>query len=241
MYNPTWEKYVLTQQSVQNQTNKNYEWIVVDDGSDDPNYFSTVQLFNNYGPSVARNVGFQISKGDIITYLDIGDELYKGRIEHIIEIFTKFPKTQLLFDSYSINSGEITNQIVDHMGIMNYYKLSPDNYLNVIQSQNISIPLGVSHRRKPFVEVGGFQRGIVCGEDGILWRRMVDKLDPSAVVFSNHLAGVYYISETGQSRTQRRFEEGGFAFDAGNEFGSNGQYLDKDWFETYNSKELFDV
>ena len=194
----------------------------------------------NYGPSVARNVGFQVADGDIITYLDLGDELSEGRIAHIVEMFTKYPKTKLLFDSYIIqypNKKEVT---FDHFVIADRLGIDFESYKNLSKLQNISIPMGVAHMRKPFVEVGGFQRGIVCGEDGILWRRMIEKLDGEEIMFTNASSGTYYISETGQSRTQRRFEQGGFAFDAKNPLGSNGQYLDKNWFETYSSKGLYE-
>jgi glycosyltransferase involved in cell wall biosynthesis len=238
-----------TANSVLNQTSKDFEWIIVMDGMC-PGILrrpvgnaKIVSLASNYGPSVARNVGFQISSGDIITYLDSDDELESNRVEHINEIFSKF-KVDLCFSGYKITSGE-------RFGFVNHFMFVGTQeehyqgqytdfsaYSKVLQKQNISIPMGVAHTRRPFVEAGGFQRGIVCGEDGILWRRMVDELDSDRIIFDDSVAGTYYINQGGQSRTQRRFSEGGFAFDGSRN--DNGRYLDESWFKTYNSVHLFD-
>jgi glycosyltransferase involved in cell wall biosynthesis len=85
------EKYIKsTVDSVLAQTYKNYEIIVVDDGSKD----STKQILNQYGDKIryiyqvnagvhtARNVGIKASKGDWIAFLDddniwLADKLQK--------------------------------------------------------------------------------------------------------------------------------------------------------------------
>ncbi|WP_207422792.1 glycosyltransferase family 2 protein [Desertivirga brevis] len=80
-----------TIQSSINQTWQNKEIIVVDDGSTD-NTLSTARKYEskgvtvitqlNKGASAARNLGFKISKGDYIQYLDGDDLLSLGKIEH---------------------------------------------------------------------------------------------------------------------------------------------------------------
>lgn len=240
VYNATDEMFEKSYESVIGQTslNKNFEWIIVDDGSN-PDIYSRIRditLDQNYGAAVARNIGFQISSGDIITYLDMGDELASDRVENLIKTFDE-NKCELLFSGYEIV--EVNGQ---HYNFNPFSwignTMSAYDYLRLLQKQNISIPLGTAHTRKPFVECGGFQRGIVCGEDGILWRRMVDKLLSTHVLISDDMAGTYYVNPDGQSRTQRRPDMGGFAFD-GN-LHDNGKYLDKDWFETYSSEGYYD-
>lgn len=241
IYNMTDIQYEISAESLNNQTSKDFEWIIVDDGSTEKNYVGTladITLNRNYGPSVARNIGFQISSGDIITYLDMGDELNPERVENIINLFEK-NKCQLLFSAYRIVFPSNHYQTFDHLNHIGT-EVFPTafDYIQLLKKQNLAIPLGVAHTRKPFVECGGFQRGIVCGEDGILWRRMVEKLQLNQILFSDDIAGTYFISENGQSRTQRRFEMGGFAFDGSRK--DNGKYLDENWYATYSSKGLYD-
>ncbi len=248
IHEPTNENLGITIKSLSEQTDKNFEWVIVFDGATDiPENYEEIKnasfpikwaiLGENYGPSVARNVGFNLSTGDIISYVDIGDELFPDRIERLHLIHDDY-NIDLAFSNYIIREGNV-DVIFNHNDLMRYFKVKEGTYLSVgLNHGNISIPLGVSHTRRPFVLAGGFQPGIVCGEDGILWRRMLPYIQEFA--FSYYNAGRYYVNLTGQSRTQRRFDMGGFAFDAGNPEGSHGQYLDEDWFETFNSKELYD-
>ena len=239
-YFPTWEEYINTKESIDRQTNKNFEWIIVSDGdmgffkNHEYDYDSDILLKENYGPSVARNLAFQISTGDIITYVDMGDILNEDRIDSIIKMFTKYD-IELLFSSYGIGYPDGNGHIFNHFDFIGN-TLSAFDYIKLLEKQNISTPLGVAHTRKPFVEVGGFQRGIVCGEDGVLWRRMWQHINPHKILFSDQLAGTYFIKEDSQARTQRRFSMGGFAIGPD----KNGSELDNNWFKNYNSKDLFD-
>lgn len=241
VYNATEEQYQRTTDSLNYQipSNNTWEWVVVDDGSDPQfKYWADVRLSRNYGVSVARNIGFQISSGDIITYLDMGDELAPNRIENLIKLF-EGNKFDLVFSAYEIiQDGQPFR--FDHFNFIGRHPNFPTafEYLELLQHQNISIPLGVAHTRYPFVLEGGFQRGIVCGEDGILWRRMIADIPRDRILFSDDVAGSYYVSSNGQSRTQRRPEMGGFAFDGNRK--DNGKYLDDQWYSQFNSKGLYD-
>lgn len=242
VYNGRDEQFERSRESIENQTSKDFEWIIVDDGSSKLSHYVSIALGNNYGPSVARNVGFQVSSGDIITYLDMGDELAPNRVENIINTFSNY-RTEILFSGYIIVQ---ENQIsvfhhFDFIGKLSRYPTAME-YVRLLQYQNISTPLGVAHTRRPFVAVGGFQRGIVCGEDGILWRRMCDYLadqgEFSKVVFSDDVAGTYYVERDSQARTQRRFEMGGFAIDGSKN--DNGRYLDSDWYKNFSSEGYYE-
>lgn len=236
-YNPSFDDFERSADSIRNQSNTDFEWVLVDDGSDEYHqFYSDIKLGSNYGPSVARNVGFQISKGDIITYLDIGDELYHDRVEILINLYAKY-KVQLTFCGYNIiyPDGQVYPfNHFNHIGVTHH----AIDYIQLFQTQNLSVPLGVSHTRKPFVEVGGFQPGIMCGEDGVLWRRMIDRIPANEKMFTDDIAGNYYVSLHGQSRTQRRFEMGGFAING--DLMDNGRYLDASWYQNYKSEEWYD-
>lgn len=231
--------------SIESQTNKDFEWVIVFDGCNpcEDNHISCnhakikqIDLGSNYGPSVARNVGFMVSNGDIIIYLDADDELSPKRIQEVSEWFDQNKDKKVLLTPYTLVQGKSSANFCPHC----YLNSKQIGLANHLQKENITIPLGLAHTRDCWYAAGGFQRGIVCGEDGIFLRRVVDKLGENVVGFSHSFSGNYYIYDNGQSRTQRRFTEGGFAFDAGNAEGSNGNYLDKDWFSTYSSVKLFD-
>ncbi|MCX5704347.1 MAG: glycosyltransferase family A protein [Candidatus Omnitrophica bacterium] len=84
-------------EGVLNQTYKNLEIIIVDDGSTD----NTEQIVKEYrdlriqyirnsknrGASVARNIGIKSSKGDFIAFLDSDDEYLPEKIEKSLKIF----------------------------------------------------------------------------------------------------------------------------------------------------------
>jgi glycosyltransferase involved in cell wall biosynthesis len=247
IYNP--DNLERTVVSLKEQTSKNFEWIIVVDDAyeriniEDYNLEKRLDvrvkytyLGSNYGPSVARNVGFMLSDGDIITYVDCGDTLDKERVRGIEWVFEKYPEAKLFFSGYLLITPDETYRYDPRLIQSQYHS----NVKEHLQHANLSIPLGVAHTRDIFYNAGMFQRGIVCGEDGILWRRMVDIIEGGECIISDAISGQYYISNCGQSRTQRRFDEGGYAFDASNSEGSHGQYLDKNYFETYNVVSLFD-
>ena len=244
VYRTSLTQLTRTANSILNQKTKaEFEWVIVEDGFElSPDYFQyndlssikikRVKLENNYGPSVARNVGFQVSTGSVITYVDMGDTLFPNRVDVLSIVF---------FDSEIAKNLHVlfSDYIVSQEGLQNKIAFYPES-LQYLRKGNISIPLGVAHTRYAFMKAGGFQSGIVCGEDGVLWRRMFDILGETVFGVSHAEAGTYYVSENGQSRTQRRFEMGGFAFDAGNPEGSHGQYLDTDWFTKYSSEGYYE-
>lgn len=229
------------------QEDENFEWVIVLDNPpefvlQDYHYIfqpeleyvknlniKTVRLTANYGPSVARNVGIQVAKGDIICYVDIGDILSPRRITVIKNMFDAIPEMDILFHDYFI-----------YYDGTHYLYRHPDDLDKQLNESNVSIPLGFAHTRPLFYKAGMFQPGIVCGEDGLLLRRMINLGAKFEIYRGPEMAGIYNISDVGQSRTQRRFDEGGFAFDASHESGSHGQYLDFDWFNTFTSNKFYE-
>ncbi|MBL4592446.1 MAG: glycosyltransferase [Flavobacteriales bacterium] len=105
------ERYIKeTVVSVLNQTYKNLELIIIDDGSTDNSYQIVSELSNgddrvhiiqqqNMGVSVARNKGIEIAKGDYIFFLDSDDVWLPKNIELKVEIFKNFNTVDWLFGS----------------------------------------------------------------------------------------------------------------------------------------------
>jgi len=88
---------VNTIESVQHQTYKNLEIIVIDDGSTDnthillENYGDEIKLFHqkNSGVSSARNKGIRNSTGEIIMFLDSDDIWLPQKVERQVDLFSQ--------------------------------------------------------------------------------------------------------------------------------------------------------
>lgn len=97
------EKYLeKSVMSVEKQTYRNFEIVLVNDGSPDlcpkicDNFafkFENVRVIhqNNAGVSVARNNGIKASCGDIICFLDADDEWKYDYLEELNILYNKFP------------------------------------------------------------------------------------------------------------------------------------------------------
>lgn len=88
--------------SVLAQSYKNYELVIVDDGSTDNTYkliskytedprIKIFRLNVNSGVSNARNIGIELCKGDIVTFLDSDDEFLPNALETIVQKFKSLP------------------------------------------------------------------------------------------------------------------------------------------------------
>jgi len=89
-------------ESVLNQTTKDFELIIVDGASTDDSrkiIMSYVERFPEFitavfkptsGQAAAFNVGFQLSKGEILAFLDADDYFYQNKIQRIIELHKEY-------------------------------------------------------------------------------------------------------------------------------------------------------
>lgn len=99
--------------SLQAQTHKDWECLVVDDCSTDRSVEAVeaiaksdprirlLRLALNQGPGGARNAGLSAAKGDWITLLDADDLYEPGRLQHLFSLATSL-KADLVFDNLRI-------------------------------------------------------------------------------------------------------------------------------------------
>ncbi|HCI55958.1 MAG TPA: hypothetical protein DFI01_08555 [Bacteroidales bacterium] len=90
--------------SVINQTFKNFEVLVCDDGSTDQTKeivrayqkndprIKLLCLAENQGSGAARNIGMSYAKGDYIAFLDSDDEWFPDKLKHQVERMDNLPK-----------------------------------------------------------------------------------------------------------------------------------------------------
>ena len=147
--------------SIINQTNKNWELIIVDDGSDDSTYdvinsylkaYTNIRYVKHKNIKLAfsRNVGLMLSLGDYITFLDSDDTFKENHIQSRIDFMNQNPEIDLIYGGVEIN---------EEILVPDYY--NPGKLINVEQCVLGSTFFG---KRHVFSELEGFNN-IDYGED----------------------------------------------------------------------------
>ena len=132
-----------TIQSVQNQTHKNWEMIIIDDGSLDDtenvvlsiiqndNRIQFYKLNKNSGPAVARNTGIEKAKGNYLTFLDADDIWFKTFIENSIKTI-KETQVPFVFSSY-----KRTNELLEFV-YSDFIVPKKVTYKDILKTNSIS-------------------------------------------------------------------------------------------------------
>ena len=97
-------------QSVVEQELKDFELIVVDDGSSDDSAtvaesfgddrIRLIRLEQNRGGNVARNEGIRAAKSPLIAFLDSDDRYLPNKLSYVVTQFDRRPELDLLVDSF---------------------------------------------------------------------------------------------------------------------------------------------
>lgn len=240
--------------SVMAQTRPEWELLIVDDGSTDDSlararrwrhlandHFGEekIRLFSTgrprSGPAVGRNLAADHARYDLFAYLDQDDLYFPRCLESLLPLFDQH---DLVFAPYEIlENGRLTLWNIGALWQQRSYICGSEGQREPpfgtwvragLQQLNLSVSLGVANRREIFELVGGFQPGIVVGEDGILWRRMADR--GVRIGFSPVVVGRYYVWPDSQARTRQPYSTGAIEIQKDHPLGSNGQYLDAEWF-----------
>lgn len=157
-------------QSVQAQTLKNWELIIVDDGSDD----QTAEIASaiaqqdsricviqrpNRGPSIARNTGVDLAQAHVIAFLDADDLWAAERLTGMLIKFRDEPGAGVLFsrtrfvDADTLEPGTLT-------------PFSEQLSASDIMSENaLCSTSNIVCLRRVFEDTGGFTPGLNYAED----------------------------------------------------------------------------
>ena len=162
-------------QSLENQTDKNFEIIIVDDVSTDDSVeivkkhsLEPIILPKNGGPSRARNVGVKNAKADVILFMDTDVILCPDVIEKLIEMF----KDQSINVVAGINDtkNHYNNFISDYENLYISYM-----YHNLVNFASGFYTCFTVIRKNVFNNVGGFNENIRMSEDTEFGHRLLRK------------------------------------------------------------------
>lgn len=194
-----------TLDSVIIQSFKEYEIIVVDDGSQD----NTEEIVNNYmckygitGRCIrqenkkiagARNTGIRAARGEYIALLDHDDLWYPDKLRTIMDEFKLHPEADLICHNLFITKDG------KKVGILKNGPASPNMYKKLLLTRNLLSPSATAFKRQKALEIGGFRENseFITVEDYDFWMRL-SKI--AKFHFINKILGEYIIIETGASK-----------------------------------------
>lgn len=170
-------------ESVFAQTFKDFELVVVDDGSSDDSFSIAKDMIerspvehqlihqDNAGVSLARNNGVAASHGDYICFLDADDWWEPTFLEEMSNLIDEFPEAGIYSTNYTIVNETHHRTRVAQIGVKDGFEKGYINYCQVYAAtMYMPICTDVACIPRPvFDEMGGFPKGIKLGEDFILW------------------------------------------------------------------------
>jgi len=195
---PTYNSATFLKQtidSVINQTYRNWELLIVDDGSTDDileivnpaiNKDSRIQYFesaeNFGGPAKPRNIGIQHSKGEFIAFLDSDDIWVPNKLELQMECFSKNSDILLVGTNCQTFPNGISNEL-----FLFKNKIISFNYL--LNNRKGIITSSVLMKRKVIDLIGYFDedKRLIAVEDTDFWLRLLKFQDYSVLIMKESL------------------------------------------------------
>ncbi len=166
-----------TIQSVLNNSYKNFEIIIVDDGSSDnteevvlPFLNNTISYFKivNSERAFARNYGTSMAKGDYVVFLDSDDLLYNNHLKSGFDFITKNNFPEWFFCGYDIIDSSTNSKRTKLINLTNLNKKLIEG--NFLCCQSIFIKRQIALENK-----FNSNRALSSLEDWELWLRLATK------------------------------------------------------------------
>lgn len=171
-----------TLESVFAQTFRNFEVIVVNDGSPDTEeferaikpYLGRIRYLKqeNQGASVARNTGVVVAEGDYIAFLDADDLWLPGYLEEQMAFIRSRGCDLACADATFF--GNSTNEQRTYMEVLMKDAAPADDvtFLQLVDAQRSLITSGIVARRQPMIDIGLFDEALRNAQDLDLWLRL---------------------------------------------------------------------
>jgi glycosyltransferase involved in cell wall biosynthesis len=165
--------------SILSQTFKDFEWIIVDDGSQDRTAEFLYELAlkdrrvkvfqpGRLGRAKALNFAIQRARGEYIVQQDFDDISYPERIEKQVAFLDQHPEVGVVGSYYVV---------VDEIRKEKYIRKPPCDHRNIVRAMAWCIPFAhtlVTFRKKAWEEAGGYPL-VEDIEDLRLWIQIIKK------------------------------------------------------------------
>ena len=172
------ERYIEESvRSILGQTLKNFEFIIVDDGSTDSTFDKLQQIDDsrlriirqsNQGQTSALIAGIQQAKGDLIARLDDDDYSLPNRLMSQLKFMEAHPKVCLCGSRFQeLNRGNLATQRVPFVQTNAEIK-------KIMSFYNPFAHSSVMFRRDAYSKVGGYLKKYKISMDYDLWLRLMD-------------------------------------------------------------------
>lgn len=178
---PTYNRQFLLKLSVESvlsQTFKDFELIIIDDGSTD-NTKHLIKRYNdsrlnyiyqeNKGPSAARNTGIKNARGKFVCFLDSDDRFRKNKLKKTYGYIHKYPKHRIFHtEEIWYRNGKYLPQKRTHQKPTGYI------FLNAIKICCVSLSTACIYKNV-FRNIGMFDKQFPVCEDYEFWLRVTLK------------------------------------------------------------------
>lgn len=195
------EKFIhISIESVLNQSCKDFELIIVDDGSTDHTK-EVVEKYNdvrivyfyqeNGGVSAARNKGILESNGQYVCFLDSDDEWKENHLETLSYLIKKYEHCGMYVTGYDIrlHNGKVIHKSEQIFRNLNCESMVSNNGFEVLLKYGYFFNTNtVCCRKEVFNKAGLFELGVRNGEDDDMWFRIFSYY---SVAISKNVTTIY--------------------------------------------------
>ncbi len=185
---PTYNRFKYIDRAIKsilNQTFKNWELIIIDDGSNEDKTYKLVKDYinkntniryiyqSNMKQSIARNVGIKLANSNYVCFIDSDDEYKSVYLSERLDFITK--------NNYDLIHGGIDVQGNQYISDKN------DNSKLISISESISFGGTIFAKRQVLKSLGGFNENLEYAEDSDIIERATNKYNVGKISIASYV------------------------------------------------------